>query len=891
MHRIAAAILACLAIAPGHAADSWVWWEGEAAVEHNFPKDTEFGVSTFRPKAHVLSGEDWLTNAGPMAADEAAPFARWRVTVPEAGSHQLWVRKFWKFGAFQWRFGEGEWRQCPTDPHLADGATIRKHLGANWVFLGTVELPAGEQGFELRLPLKEKENKTAAYDCFVLSRGPFDPRGKLKPGERSGAAMEGYFAFEPGSDGFAESAIDLRRLNERRAGEHGPLRRDPQGRILRGDGETTRLWIAQLGARDMDIVQQRYLARRLAKAGVNMVRVDSGVGADIRAGKGTVDPAKLETLQRLVAVMAEEGIYTYLGHVYWEHEGMLFFDAERQRAWREVAKGILTAVNPHTGKRLAEDPAVGVFEIQNEDSTLFWTFAPANLEKIGKLELVERRYAEFLLRRHGSVEKILAAWGVPAVDKLTAERAPLLHVWDLTAGGLKQKPQQRARASDQLRFLVETQRAFYESTVAWLRSECGLKAMVSCSNWKTADETMLDALERWTYTAGDVLCRNDYFGPVNVRKPQFYAINAGDVYRDRSALHMPWEAPTHLIETAGWPHLVTETNWESPNRYRLEWPYLSAAYGSLQGMDGWCFFAIGGASWESTPGVWSVMTPSIYGQFPALALAYRRGDIRESEPAVEQTMTLDSQVDFAGSAMRKAEGLDELRAKEVPADLARRVVAASDSGVDPLAFLVGKVSRRMGDAPALRTAGLAESIHVADKRVDSLTRELSWDYGTGLVRIDAPRIQGAVGFLQQAGPVATADCVITSGNHYGAVVAVSLDGQPLATAKRILIQAGTEDVPYGWKTKEITVDFPAEKDRPARTESGTEIVDLGGYPLNMRLVDVRLRFKRDLAGASAIVLDPNGHPDGRKAELRAVDGGTELTLPKDALYTIIELGR
>ena len=43
----------------------------------------------------------------------------------------------------------------------------------------------------------EGEEQTAAFDCFLLTRTAFFPSGKLKPGERSGKADDGYFAFEP----------------------------------------------------------------------------------------------------------------------------------------------------------------------------------------------------------------------------------------------------------------------------------------------------------------------------------------------------------------------------------------------------------------------------------------------------------------------------------------------------------------------------------------------------------------------------------------------------------------------------------------------------------------------------------------------------------------------
>jgi hypothetical protein len=176
---------------------------------------------------------------------------------------------------------------------------------------------------------------------------------------------------------------------------------------------------------------------------------------------------------------------------------------------------------------------------------------------------------------------------------------------------------------------VEHQRAFYAGMAQYLHEVLGLQSLVSASNWKTADARVLDSLERYTYMATDVLCDNNYFVPPYQSKRQhFYAVDAGEVYTDRPGLLEPQNLPIQLFAMADRPHMVTEMMWERPNRYRAEFPFLAATYGALQGMDGWVFFAVGGPEWESSPKVWSVMSPAMFGQFPALALMYRRGDVR-----------------------------------------------------------------------------------------------------------------------------------------------------------------------------------------------------------------------------------------------------------------------
>jgi hypothetical protein len=94
-----------------------VWWEGEAAVETNFPKQSGFSADTFAATRNdILSEGDWLTNGENRAPGEAEAFARYRVDIPKDGTYTLYTRKFWQHGPFRWRFGEGEWLRIPPFP-------------------------------------------------------------------------------------------------------------------------------------------------------------------------------------------------------------------------------------------------------------------------------------------------------------------------------------------------------------------------------------------------------------------------------------------------------------------------------------------------------------------------------------------------------------------------------------------------------------------------------------------------------------------------------------------------------------------------------------------------------------------------------------------------------
>ncbi len=851
----------------------WVWWEGEDAVETDFDPHSAFEARHYGGAAELLSGGSWLANSGPRNGRRG--HARWEVEVPAAGQYDLWVRKFWKHGPFRWRFGRDEWRDCGRDCGLEDNVTLATHICANWVYLGAVELAAGRHDFEIELSAGRDEELTACFDAFCLSPGPFQPRGRLRPDERAGLAAEGWFAFEPALDGFGESPLDLRHLNEEEAGATGFVEVEG-GRFQRGDGEPLKLWGVNVGAGVLELgaPSLRYLARKLARLGVNAVRIHTGL-FEAGGDPAELDETRLGRLHLLVAELKSQGIYTALSFYFplwfrvepgYELEGyetmdnkvpfaLLFFDERMQEIHQSWARGLLTTKNPHTGLSLAKDPAVAYVEILNEDSFFFWTFSASNIPNVQR-EKLEAAYGKWLRKRHGSLARAAAAWGGAGEgrDAPEAGRMALLDAWHMTPDGAGQSAAKRARMGDQLRFLAETQREFYEDTAKFLRRKLKVKCPLVCSNWITADATVLDPLERWTYTAGDISDRHAYFGGRHEGDAAGYSVRVGHRYEDRSALFSPQDTPFASPRLEDMPEIFSEIGWPNPNRFKAEFPFLCATQGSLAGADGWFFFALDGAFWDSSASKFPLAVPSILGQFPALALAFRRGDVEEGPVVVREVLDVDGLYAYEGSSVQAARNLDALR------DPGRG--GAAGGSVDPLAFFVGRVEQSFGRGKTKLTA-LGDAIDREAGLVRSATGELVWSYGAGLATVDTPRFQGACGFLGEAGRVALGDVAIALENEYASVAVIALDDEPLARSARVLVQVVSEERPYGFRTE------------------GDRIADLGGYPLNVRRIRGSVELPAHLTRAT--VLDANGQPRG-PAELE--DG--RLTLPADALYVLVE---
>src|SRR4051812_31545493 len=99
----------------------------------------------------------------------------------------------------------------------------------------------------------------------------------VSPAEDAPAEEGKWFAFDPPPEKFAESAIDLRWLNEKFAGELGRVTTRGDEFIHSKNNEPVRFWAVNGPPHDASGDALKFAARRLAKYGVNMVRAHAAV--------------------------------------------------------------------------------------------------------------------------------------------------------------------------------------------------------------------------------------------------------------------------------------------------------------------------------------------------------------------------------------------------------------------------------------------------------------------------------------------------------------------------------------------------------------------------------------------------------------------------------------
>lgn len=698
----------------------------------------------------------------------------------------------------------------------------------------------------------------------------------------------GWLPFDPPTDPFGESAMDLRFLNEKVAGEHGFIAAK-DGHFAPADGgRALRFWAVNGPPHDLTGEALRQCARRLAKYGVNLVRVHGGMFDK----NGEVEMAKVRHAIEIVEAMKQEGIYTHFSIYFplWFNpradlawlEGYdgnkhpfaaLEFNPRFQEKYRAWWRALLTTPSPATGKPLTEEPAVFGVEMQNEDSFFFWTFSEQNLPD-PQLRILEKSFGDWLAVKYGSIAAAFAKWPGPGVkrDAVAEGRVGFRPLWAMFN-------EKTARDQDTAEFLCEVQTRFYAETRAFLR-QLGFKGVVTASNWSTASPEVFGPLEKLSYTAGDFLDRHGYFSCNHKGDNAAWSIRAGHTYADRSALRFEAEDPSkprqfvHPVmdpHYQGMPSMISETTFTRPNRYRSEAPLYFAVYGALQDSDAIVHFAFDGAGWRVKPGFWmqpwTLMSPAMMGQFPAAALIYRRGLVAPGAVVARVALNKSNLLHLRGTPLPQEAALDELRLADVPRD--GRDLKPGQR-LDPLLHYAGRTEVDFVTTPGAVELGDTKALcdHAA-QTVASTTGELKLDYGKGVLVVNSARAQGVSGALRRAGATPLKDLTITSELELGHLIAVSLDDQPLATSGRILLQTMSEEQATEFATESVNATVK-------------RIVNIGRDPWQIKAISGTVVFQRpDAAQLKVTALDHNGYA------LNAVGDAREIKLQPGVLYYLI----
>lgn len=189
-------LLLLLAPLPAHAADAppFIWIEGEDFAPDSFLKKPADQWLQGMGR-DLLSGGDALS-WGPAVKDAPPPphILRWDFRVPSDGAWRFWAREFYQGTGSEWRYrfspkngATSAWHEADKDNPSYDITSLGPYRAVTWIRYGSQPLTAGNWRLEVEVlgpgGHGRAETYVVVFDAFLLTQGPFLPRGARKPGE------------------------------------------------------------------------------------------------------------------------------------------------------------------------------------------------------------------------------------------------------------------------------------------------------------------------------------------------------------------------------------------------------------------------------------------------------------------------------------------------------------------------------------------------------------------------------------------------------------------------------------------------------------------------------------------------------------------------------------
>lgn len=609
-------------------------------------------------------------------------------------------------------------------------------------------------------------------------------------------------------------------LLDRVAGADGFVRiRD--GHLVKPDGNRFRCWGVDLGGWTPGSAllppkgSAETYAATLARLGVNCVRLHfldlldshesvSGQGGAAPNGQPLKEPLsnrpeglidghrddtksfnaeQLDRLDYLVYQLKTHGIYVDLnlnvGRTYkqgdgvpdhaqiWVAKGMTYFGPELIARQKEYARDLIRHINPYTKTNYADEPAVALVEMVNENSlTEFWmrNWLRGELEP-GKPHyqldltphykaLLTAMYNDWL-RTNRTPKQIEALHRLSGVA--SGASVPLLR-----RGEFRTAPKERFQA--EFDFLTHVESAFFADMDRYLRQDLGVKVPIITTNDHTFFISGLPLLR--STSKFEMQDAHAYW-----QHPAIYGRRATPMVDDPRHSMVVKLARTAM---AGKPFTVSEINEPYPNDYSGEMIPIIASYAAFQDWDGVFFYSFEpklNGQWKPTIGDFFDLAqdPVKIAELPLGALIFLRHDIQAAQQTVIRTYSTEDMVESA----RASAASKPYFTPEFPLSL-------------PLQH--GSRIACVDCAPLAKLKGSDEDDILSD------TGQLRWHASgdhTGFVTAQSERTEVITGFaksvLRHSGTTAHLQADIE--NDFATVAVSSLDGKALSQSDRMMVVA------------------------------------------------------------------------------------------------------
>ena len=713
------------------------------------------------------------------------------------------------------------------------------------------------------------------------------------------ANPSGWFVFAPSSTS-EPGAVGLADWLDAPAGRHGALGMQ-NGRLVFADGTLVKFWGTNHGNGPDDITpilapdraEAEARASWYAKFGINIIRFHRFAWDDsepVASRTSTVLSAKaVDGMDYYSATLKRYGIYLNWSHIFGLQP--LAGDRSRLLAYDEVVQPgnkdflgtstygvvnlfedlqalsvertvkMLNHRNPYTGSRYADEPALAIIELQNEDNA-WWTAEDSLRHMPTYRTKLSAMFCDWLRIKYGTEKALVTAWGRRGLnlwpelqagehlDRNNIYPPPDRQYYQPTA--FVESPA-RQRLLDCAQFLHERQDAFYQRYAAAIRAT-GYKGILIGSNWKADNGVPHYYNLLADYNVG-LVDRHNYYGADAYHMPIGKPFGTTVSMLRRSDFGL---LRVGMDQVMNRPFAISEWTSVVPNEWVAEGPPVIAYYGlGLQGWDASFHFASnhsGFANNLESPNVYNTNSPTQAGLFPLLARAVYRGDVREGSPVLpRRQLSLD---DLHHGKIGFLENTDEAH----DADVEQVVSIPLD------ALSVGKVELEFTDQPQR----IETPVDLSRWRNGSVTRsntgELVHDSIAGFFTVSTRATKAVVGAagdgLHQLG-----DIGIKVSNRFAVIIVTDAERSgDLSTTKRVLVGLMARAQNSGQR-------YDAARD---------QLEALGTKPILLEGVTIELMWPR-LVGATVHVLGHDGLRTDRTLPV-ASDGTMRLDGARDRAY-------
>ncbi len=478
---------------------------------------------------------------------------------------------------------------------------------------------------------------------------------------------------------------------------------------------------------------------------------------------------------------------------------LVYIDDRAERAHQEFARSLLEHVNPYTGKRYADEEAIALYEIFNENQFVSRALAKPFEGYAG--EIMQRKWNEWLRARYKTDHGLTQAWGKTAdgesLEDGTVRFAPT-RSGNLVAGagaqdqyqgkGKKALDYPAARGEDIVRFVCDLHRGHTQRFVAFCRGLGQQGKGVAVVPFTPSGEFGTDLQTYWTASCGDFVSMGVY--GFALRPWEVSGDNPFYPFVVRLNGHPMMEQPFDVLRVPGKPYLIYECNDYRPNPYTVEFPARMLALALRHDYDGVFWF-----NWDDSAYLPKLDSDQDYvkHRLPMPDRSYNNaGLILANDEAALAAIKAAGAVFRGGAAVPPApKPIDVVFGRDILLDLGHPGLAYRKGGPD-LTSLLRPYAWRNG----LRTVFDPMGKTCLPKPLGSLEQRVNigpfvgidWKSGLGTMRIDAPAAKMQVGFLK---PYLYFDGLRITGidRTWGLIAIVAEDGKPLPESSSILVTA------------------------------------------------------------------------------------------------------